>query len=90
MINKDYDKFRSKVASGLVKNEAALALFLKKDRIDTVVLDPDNKIEEIFFALATNPRFYSLFKFAVEITDNKEGDKLFNKVMKQYEQNKNK
>lgn len=90
MINKDYDKFRSKVASRLVKSEAALALFLKKNSVESVIYDPNDSINQIFFSLVTNPDLYALFKIAVEITDNKKGDELYNKNMKNYEQNKNK
>jgi len=83
-LNKAYEKFRARTTSKIVGCEAAVAFFLKKDSIDQAVFDPDDKVNEIFYSLATNPEVYTIFRLAVMLTPNPEGDKLFEETVKKY------
>ena len=82
--NQSYKRFRERIASRLVGCESAVAFFLKKDTVDQASHDPDDKVNEIFYSLATNPEIYTIFRLAAMLTPNPEGDKLFEETVKKY------
>jgi len=77
-------KFASQCTSNVVTSECAVAFFLKEERVDSALYDPEDKVNEIFYSLATKPELYAIFKLAVLLTENEEGDKLYNESVEKY------
>ena len=75
--------------SQLHGSESAIALFLKKERVTRVLLDKEDKVNEIFYSLAQDPEFYTLFKLSVLLTKNEKGDKLYEETVEKYKLKEN-
>jgi hypothetical protein len=48
-------------------------------------MDPDGKLNEIFYSLAGDPEFYALFKLIGLLVENEKGDKLFEEYKSKYD-----